>query len=156
LMFAAYLLYPTLRACHGLLYLTRHTAGTAAAPDTAHPPSSLYCRAEYGSECWTKQKVHNVEDDVVECTTGIEKKCEDVTPTGSQPTRCFSSTSYSWSFLLLVRMFSVLASSDVGFGAVAAAGPGADGKRCIDKIVMRRMTMMMREQKRIQWHGSQT
>ena len=63
----------TLRACHGLLYLTRQTAGTAAAPDTAHPPSSLYCRTEYGSECWTKQKVHNVEDDVVECTTEIEK-----------------------------------------------------------------------------------
>ena len=49
--------------------------------------------------------------------------------------------SYSWSFLLLVKMFLVLASSDVSFGAVAAAGPGADGKRCIDKIVVRRMTM---------------
>ena len=43
--------------------------------------------------------------------------------------------------MLLVKMFLVLASSDVSFGAVAAAGPGADGKRCIDKIVVRRMTM---------------
>ena len=25
------------------------------------------CRTEYESECWTKQEVHDVEDDVVEC-----------------------------------------------------------------------------------------
>ena len=27
------------------------------------------CRTEYESECWTKQEEHDVEDDVVECTT---------------------------------------------------------------------------------------
>ena len=25
------------------------------------------CRTEYESECWTKQEVHDVEDDVVDC-----------------------------------------------------------------------------------------
>merc|ERR1712106_459095 len=34
------------------------------------------CRTEYESECWTKQEVHDVEDDVVECTTEVEEKCE--------------------------------------------------------------------------------
>merc|ERR1712021_215828 len=29
------------------------------------------CRTEYESECWTKQEVHEVEDDVVECKTEI-------------------------------------------------------------------------------------
>merc|ERR1712189_48040 len=37
------------------------------------------CRTEYESECWTKQEVHDVEDDVVECTTEVEEKCEDET-----------------------------------------------------------------------------
>merc|ERR1712050_424256 len=32
------------------------------------------CRTEYESECWTKQEVHDVEDDVVSCTTEVEKK----------------------------------------------------------------------------------
>ncbi len=27
------------------------------------------CRTEYESECWTKQEEHDVQDDVVECTT---------------------------------------------------------------------------------------
>merc|ERR1719376_1633418 len=30
------------------------------------------CRTEYESECWTKQEVHDVEDDVVECKTEVE------------------------------------------------------------------------------------
>merc|ERR1739844_798332 len=29
------------------------------------------CRTEYESECWTKQEVHDVQDDVVECETEI-------------------------------------------------------------------------------------
>jgi len=29
------------------------------------------CRTEYESECWTKQEVHDVEDDVVECRTEV-------------------------------------------------------------------------------------
>merc|ERR1719495_1513946 len=33
------------------------------------------CRTEYESECWTKQEVHDVEDDVVECKTEVEEKC---------------------------------------------------------------------------------
>merc|ERR1712003_189909 len=37
------------------------------------------CRTEYESECWTKQEVHDVEDDVVECRTEVEEKCEDET-----------------------------------------------------------------------------
>merc|ERR1739840_75784 len=31
------------------------------------------CRTEYESECWTKQEVHDVEDDVVECKTEVEE-----------------------------------------------------------------------------------
>merc|ERR1712180_58708 len=37
------------------------------------------CRTEYESECWTKQEVHDVEDDVVTCATEVEEKCEDET-----------------------------------------------------------------------------
>merc|ERR1711872_470085 len=37
------------------------------------------CRTEYESECWTKQEVHDVEDDVVSCKTEVEEKCEDNT-----------------------------------------------------------------------------
>merc|ERR1711962_1308089 len=33
------------------------------------------CRTEYESECWTKQEVHDVQDDVVECETVVEEKC---------------------------------------------------------------------------------
>merc|ERR1712098_475315 len=36
------------------------------------------CRTEYESECWTKQEVHDVEDDVVACKTGSDgKRCID-------------------------------------------------------------------------------
>merc|ERR1712002_1247058 len=35
------------------------------------------CRTEYESECWTKQEEHDVEDDVVECETVQEEKCDD-------------------------------------------------------------------------------
>merc|ERR1712133_334275 len=45
------------------------------------------CRTEYESECWTKQEVH-VEDDVVECTTEVEEKCEDETSGYTTNTKC--------------------------------------------------------------------
>merc|ERR1712001_659806 len=35
------------------------------------------CFIEYETECWTKQEVHDVQDDVVECETIVEEKCED-------------------------------------------------------------------------------
>jgi len=37
------------------------------------------CRTEYQSECWSKQIPHEVEDDVVECNTVEDEKCEDET-----------------------------------------------------------------------------
>ena len=37
------------------------------------------CRTEYESECWPKQKEHDVEDDVVECENIQKEKCEDET-----------------------------------------------------------------------------
>merc|ERR1712215_613357 len=46
------------------------------------------CRTEYESECWTKQEVHDVEDDVVSCTTEVEEKCEDETSGYTTNTKC--------------------------------------------------------------------
>merc|ERR1712201_64805 len=46
------------------------------------------CRTEYESECWTKQEVHEVEDDVVECKTEVEEKCEDETSGYTTNTKC--------------------------------------------------------------------
>jgi len=46
------------------------------------------CRTVYESECWTKQEVHDVEDDVVECRTENEEKCEDVTSGYTTSTKC--------------------------------------------------------------------
>merc|ERR1712037_330681 len=37
---------------------------------------------------WTKQEVHDVEDDVVECTTEVEEKCEDETSGYTTNTKC--------------------------------------------------------------------
>merc|ERR1711872_85607 len=37
------------------------------------------CRTEYESECWTKQEEHDVQDDVVECETVQDEKCDDET-----------------------------------------------------------------------------
>jgi len=37
------------------------------------------CRTIYESECWTKQIVHEVEDDVTNCQTVLEQKCKEVT-----------------------------------------------------------------------------
>merc|ERR1711962_73448 len=46
------------------------------------------CRTEYESECWTKQEVHDVQDDVVECETQIEEKCNDNTSGYTTTTDC--------------------------------------------------------------------
>jgi len=46
------------------------------------------CRTEYESECWTKQEEHEVEDDVVSCTTVNEEKCEDETSGYTTSTKC--------------------------------------------------------------------
>merc|ERR1719414_2316872 len=46
------------------------------------------CRTEYESECWTKQEVHDVQDDVVDCATEIEEKCEDETSGYTTNTKC--------------------------------------------------------------------
>jgi len=36
------------------------------------------CSTQYESECWTKNEEHDVTDDVVECETVKEEKCEDL------------------------------------------------------------------------------
>merc|ERR1711872_769274 len=41
-----------------------------------------------GSECWTKQEEHDVEDDVVECETIQDEKCEDETGGYTTFTKC--------------------------------------------------------------------
>jgi len=46
------------------------------------------CRTEYESECWTKQEEHEVEDDVVECETIQDEKCEDETSGYTTFTKC--------------------------------------------------------------------
>merc|ERR1712032_1153261 len=51
-------------------------------------PGPDICRTEYESECWTKQEVHDVEDDVVECTIEVEEKCEDETSGYTTNTKC--------------------------------------------------------------------
>jgi len=46
------------------------------------------CRTEYESECWTKQEQHDVEDDVVECQTIQEERCQDETSGYTSFTKC--------------------------------------------------------------------
>jgi len=46
------------------------------------------CRTEYESECWTKQEEHDVEDDVVECETIQDEKCDDETSGYTTFTKC--------------------------------------------------------------------
>ena len=46
------------------------------------------CRTEYESECVTSQEVHDVVDDVVECRTEGEEKCEDETSGYTTNTKC--------------------------------------------------------------------
>merc|ERR1711936_787907 len=43
---------------------------------------------QYESECWTKQEVHDVQDDVVECETVVEEKGEDNTSGYTTTTDC--------------------------------------------------------------------
>merc|ERR1711936_424523 len=46
------------------------------------------CRTVYESECWTKQEVHDVDDDVVGCQTVNEEKCADETTGYTTSTKC--------------------------------------------------------------------
>jgi len=46
------------------------------------------CRTEYESECWTKQELHDVQDDIVECESIFEEKCEDNTSGYTTTTEC--------------------------------------------------------------------
>merc|ERR1712060_166707 len=46
------------------------------------------CRTEYESECCTKQEEHDVEDDVVECESIQDEKCEDETSGYTTFTKC--------------------------------------------------------------------
>jgi len=46
------------------------------------------CRTEYETFCWKKKEVHDVEDDVVECKTEFEEKCEDETSGYTTNTKC--------------------------------------------------------------------
>ena len=46
------------------------------------------CKTVYESECWTKQEVHDVEDDVVDCKTEHEEKCVDETAGYTTSTKC--------------------------------------------------------------------
>jgi len=48
----------------------------------------VICRTEYESECWTKQEVHDVQDDVVECRTEIIEQCEDESSGYTTSTKC--------------------------------------------------------------------
>merc|ERR1711892_608396 len=48
----------------------------------------IVCRTEYQSECWSKQIPHEVEDDVVECNTVQDEKCEDETVGYTTTKRC--------------------------------------------------------------------
>merc|ERR1719466_247104 len=51
-------------------------------------PGDEICTTQYESECWTKQEVHDVEDDVVECTTVQDEKCADETSGYTTFTKC--------------------------------------------------------------------
>jgi len=46
------------------------------------------CTTQYESECWTKHEEHDVNDDVVECTTVQDEKCDDQTSGYTTFTKC--------------------------------------------------------------------
>jgi len=46
------------------------------------------CTTQYESECWTKQEEHDVEDDVVSCSTVQDEKCDDETSGYTTFTKC--------------------------------------------------------------------
>jgi len=46
------------------------------------------CMVKYETFCWKKKEVHDVEDDVVECKTEVEEKCEDETSGYTTKTKC--------------------------------------------------------------------
>jgi len=51
-------------------------------------PGEPVCRTVYESECWTKQHEHAVEDDVADCVTVIDEKCEDEVVGYTTQTKC--------------------------------------------------------------------
>merc|ERR1712055_581603 len=51
-------------------------------------PGPEICTTQYESECWTKQEEHDVEDDVVECTTVQDEKCADESSGYTTFTKC--------------------------------------------------------------------
>merc|ERR1711970_1605354 len=46
------------------------------------------CSTEYESECVTEQHEHQVEDDVPECRTVVDEKCEDITSGYTSSQKC--------------------------------------------------------------------
>jgi len=46
------------------------------------------CSTQYESECWTKNEEHDVTDDVVECETVKEEKCENVVSGYTSEQKC--------------------------------------------------------------------
>jgi len=46
------------------------------------------CRTEYESECATEQHVHDVDEDIVDCNTVQDEKCEDFTVGYTTETKC--------------------------------------------------------------------
>ena len=57
-------------------------------PLICNGPGEEVCRTEYTSVCTTTFHVHEVTDDVVECKTEYEEKCEDKTQGYSTTTEC--------------------------------------------------------------------
>jgi len=51
-------------------------------------PGPELCTTQYESECWTKNEEHDVVDDVVDCKTVVEEKCEDETSGYTTNTKC--------------------------------------------------------------------
>merc|ERR1712032_41034 len=72
------------RRCH-TTYVTQYESQQEEDCDENFRKS---CFIEYESECWTKQEVHDVQDDVVECETVVEEKCEDNTSGYTTTTDC--------------------------------------------------------------------
>jgi len=51
-------------------------------------PGEEVCSTQYESECITEQEVHQVTDDVPECRTVVEEKCEENTSGYTTNTKC--------------------------------------------------------------------
>merc|ERR1712033_54069 len=57
-------------------------------PLICYGPGEEQCRTVYESQCQTRYHEHDVEDDVVECETIQEEKCEDVTQGYTTEKKC--------------------------------------------------------------------